>query len=305
MLQVGIVGLPNVGKSTLFNALTAAGVSAENYPFCTVEPNVGIVEVPDSRLGVIQALTGSVASVPAHIQFVEIAGLVKGASEGEGLGNRFLARIREVDAIAHVLRCFDDPDVTHVLGSLDPCRDLEVVETELALADLETLMRRKEQTEKKARSGERDAAREMAVLDRALEGLSRSGSLRELPLPVEQQFRDQGPHRGAAGPVCKPDPPRALHGAPSKPAGLPAAIRTSEGRRNRARSDRSPRCSPCTPPPAASGCRPCRRGDTRSAWPFPPSPRRRCTSRPPCAAPRLPARWCRCRSDGGSPPPCG
>ncbi|MGW8265771.1 MAG: redox-regulated ATPase YchF [Longimicrobiales bacterium] len=185
MVQVGIVGLPNVGKSTLFNALTAAGAPAENYPFCTVEPNIGIVEVPDPRLEVIRALTASAASVPTHIRFVDIAGLVRGASEGEGLGNRFLAQIREVDAIAHVLRCFDDPDITHVIGSIDPLRDLEVVETELALADLDTLARRREKTEKKARSGEKDAAREIAILDRLAEGLSHGGSLRAFPMPPE------------------------------------------------------------------------------------------------------------------------
>jgi len=185
MLQVGIVGLPNVGKSTLFNALTAARAPAENYPFCTVEPNLGIVEVPDRRLEVIHTLTGSAASVPAHIRFVDIAGLVKGASEGEGLGNRFLAQIREVDAIAHVLRCFENPDVTHVMGSVDPLRDLEVVETELELADLETLVRRKEKVEKKARSGEKDAQGEMAVLELLLGALSRGDPLRAVPLPPE------------------------------------------------------------------------------------------------------------------------
>jgi GTP-binding protein YchF len=185
MLQVGIVGLPNVGKSTLFNALTAAEAAAENYPFCTVEPNVGIVEVPDQRLGVIQTLAGSAASVPSHIRFVDIAGLVEGASEGEGLGNRFLAQIREVDAIVHVLRCFEDPDITHVAGTVDPIRDLGVVETELGLADLETLLRRKEKSEKKARSGEREAAREVALLDPLLASLSGRGSLRGVSLPPE------------------------------------------------------------------------------------------------------------------------
>ena len=166
MLKVGIVGLPNVGKSSLFNALTAAGAPSENYPFCTVEPNVGIVEVPDIRLDGIHELTGSKTRLPTVIQFVDIAGLVEGASEGEGLGNKFLGNIREVDAIAHVLRCFDDEDVTHVLGDVDPVRDREIVETELALADLDTVQRRLEKVEKKARSGEKEAIQEKVVLER-------------------------------------------------------------------------------------------------------------------------------------------
>ncbi|MGY8776990.1 MAG: GTPase, partial [Longimicrobiales bacterium] len=159
MLKVGIVGLPNVGKSSLFNALTAAGAPSENYPFCTVEPNVGIVEVPDVRLDRIHELGATKSRIPTVIQFVDIAGLVEGASEGEGLGNKFLGNIREVDAIAHVLRCFDDPDITHVLGEVDPVRDREIVETELALADLETVERRLEKVEKKAKSGEKEAIR--------------------------------------------------------------------------------------------------------------------------------------------------
>jgi len=178
MLQVGIVGLPNVGKSTLFNALTSAGAPADNYPFCTVEPNVGIVAVPDPRVRRIQELTGSQESVPTQIRFVDIAGLVKGASEGEGLGNQFLAQIREVDAIAHVLRCFEDPDVTHVAGTVDPIRDLEIVETELALADLETVERRQEKVGKKSRSGEKEAIREMAVLDQVRGALAEGRPLR-------------------------------------------------------------------------------------------------------------------------------
>jgi len=172
MIKVGIVGLPNVGKSCLFNALTAAGAPSENYPFCTVEPNVGTVEVSDARLEAVHALAGTPRSVPTVVRFIDIAGLVKGASVGEGLGNQFLAHIREVDAIAHVLRCFEDPDVAHVSGSVDPLRDREIVETELALADLELVESRLEKVEKKARSGEKDAQNEAAALRRALEALS-------------------------------------------------------------------------------------------------------------------------------------
>jgi hypothetical protein len=194
MLKVGIVGLPNVGKSSLFNALTAAGAPSENYPFCTVEPNVGIVEVPDVRLDRIHELGATKSRIPTVIQFVDIAGLVEGASEGEGLGNKFLGNIREVDAIAHVLRCFDDPDITHVLGEVDPVRDREIVETELALADLETVERRLEKVEKKAKSGEKEAIREKAVLDKAYEALSegkpvRSADLSDDDLPILKGFQ--------------------------------------------------------------------------------------------------------------------
>lgn len=166
MLRVGIVGLPNVGKSSLFNALTAAGVPSENFPFCTVDPNVGTVEVPDRRLDHLHELVGSKRKVPTFIHFVDIAGLVAGASQGEGLGNRFLSHIREVDAIAHVLRCFEDPNVTHVAGSVDPVRDRDIVETELVLADLESIERRRERLTKKARSGEKEAQRELALVER-------------------------------------------------------------------------------------------------------------------------------------------
>lgn len=187
MIDVGIVGLPNVGKSSLFNALTAAGAPSENYPFCTVDPNVGTVEVPDPRLGRIHELADSATTVPTVIRFVDIAGLVEGASEGEGLGNKFLANIREVNAIAHVLRCFEDPDVAHVSGTVDPRRDREVVETELALADLELVERRLERVSKKAKSGEEEARREKVALERALKPLTEGIPLRNADLSPEDR----------------------------------------------------------------------------------------------------------------------
>jgi GTP-binding protein YchF len=162
----GIVGLPNVGKSTLFNALTAtAAAQAANYPFCTIEPNVGRVAVPDPRLGVLSAIGKSQKTVPTSLEFVDIAGLVRGASKGEGLGNQFLANIRETDAIIHVLRCFEDSDVTHVEGSVDPIRDAETVETELMLADLDSLERRFTSLQKKARGGDRESAATVAIME--------------------------------------------------------------------------------------------------------------------------------------------
>jgi ribosome-binding ATPase len=163
-LSVGLVGLPNVGKSTLFNALSRAGAEAANFPFCTIEPNVGVVPVPDVRLTTLAQMASSQRTVPTSMRFVDIAGLVEGASKGEGLGNQFLAHIREVDAICHVVRCFDDPDVIHVRGGIDPLGDIEIVETELLLKDLETLEKRGDRSRRAARSGDKALQREADLI---------------------------------------------------------------------------------------------------------------------------------------------
>jgi len=187
----GIVGLPNVGKSTLFNALTAtASAQAANYPFCTIEPNVGRVAVPDPRLGVLAKIGKSQKIIPTSLEFVDIAGLVRGASKGEGLGNQFLANIREVDAIVHVLRCFEDDDITHVEGSVDPVRDAETVETELMLADLDSLEKRSIGLVKRARGGDKEAIAQMALIEPILAALTAGKSARTaIPKGEEEAVR--------------------------------------------------------------------------------------------------------------------
>jgi len=187
-LKCGIVGLPNVGKSTLFNALTKAGIAAENYPFCTIEPNVGIVEVPDPRLAKLAEFVKPERVLPAVVEFVDIAGLVAGASKGEGLGNQFLANIRECDAIAHVVRCFDDENVVHVAGKVDPVADIETINTELALADLATVEKQMARYAKVARAGgDKEAQRLVTVLEKCLTALNAARPVRALDLYEEEK----------------------------------------------------------------------------------------------------------------------
>ena len=186
-MKLGIVGLPNVGKSTLFNALTAAGADAANYPFCTVEPNVGMVDVPDPRIGILAEKVKPQRTVHAAVQFVDIAGLVKGASEGEGLGNQFLANIRETDAIVHVIRCFDDPDVVHVMGQVDPVRDRDVINIELVLADLAVVEKRLDRVRRAARGGEKEAQAELDLLERLHEALSAGRAARSVDIDPAQE----------------------------------------------------------------------------------------------------------------------
>ncbi|MGA1155618.1 MAG: redox-regulated ATPase YchF [Burkholderiaceae bacterium] len=185
-LQCGIVGLPNVGKSTLFNALTKAGIAAENYPFCTIEPNTGIVELPDPRLGQLAAIVSPERIMPATVEFVDIAGLVAGASKGEGLGNQFLANIRETDAIVNVVRCFEDENVVHVNGRVDPLADIETIATELALADLAGVEKQLAKAIKPARAGDKEAARVVSVLEKCQAELNLAKPIRGLDLSPEE-----------------------------------------------------------------------------------------------------------------------
>ncbi len=187
-LEVGIVGLPNVGKSTLFNAITKAGAEAANYPFCTIEPNVGIVAVPDARLEVLTKMYNSKKTTPATVRFVDIAGLVEGASKGEGLGNKFLEHIRQVDAIAHVVRCFEDENITHVANTIDPLRDIDTIQTELCLADLEIVDKRLERLTRVLKSGNKEAKAENEILNKIKAALDEAKPARNVDLTAEELF---------------------------------------------------------------------------------------------------------------------
>jgi ribosome-binding ATPase len=185
-MKCGIVGLPNVGKSTTFNALTKAGIAAENYPFCTIEPNIGIVEVPDTRLDQLSAIITPQRVVPAIVEFVDIAGLVAGASKGEGLGNQFLATIRETDAISHVVRCFDDPNVIHVAGKVDPLSDIAVIDTELALADMQSVEKALHKAQKNSRAGDKEAIKLVAILEPIMKHLDQGNPVRSMGFDDDQ-----------------------------------------------------------------------------------------------------------------------
>ena len=186
-IKCGIVGLPNVGKSTLFNALTRAQIAAENYPFCTIDPNVGVVPVPDPRLDALAAIVKPERILPTTVEFVDIAGIVKGASQGEGLGNKFLSHIREVDAITHVVRCFENDDVVHVAGKVDPLDDIDVINTELALADLDTVEKGLQRAEKAAKAQDKDAMRTRDVLKKVHEALDQGRPARALGLDENER----------------------------------------------------------------------------------------------------------------------
>jgi ribosome-binding ATPase len=200
-IKCGIVGLPNVGKSTLFNALTRAQIAAENYPFCTIDPNVGVVPVPDPRLAELATIVNPEKLVPAAMEFVDIAGLVAGASQGEGLGNKFLAHIREVDAIAHVVRCFDDGDIVHVAGKVDPLADIETINTELALADLTTVEKALERASKTAKSGDKESVRKVALFEKVRAQLNKAQPARALKLNEEENRDLKELHLLTAKPV--------------------------------------------------------------------------------------------------------
>ena len=200
-VKCGIVGLPNVGKSTLFNALTEAGIAAENFPFCTIEPNSGIVSIPDTRLDKLAELVAPEKLIPTTVEFTDIAGLVAGASKGEGLGNQFLANIRECDAIAHVVRCFEDENVTHVANTIDPAADIDTINAELALADLETVEKSLDRVTRVAKSGDKDAQLQVALLEKVKAHLDTAQPVRTLELYKEEQADLKSLHRLTCKPV--------------------------------------------------------------------------------------------------------
>lgn len=200
-LKAGIVGLPNVGKSTLFNAITQAGAESANYPFCTIDPNVGVVEVPDERMNKLAEIVHPERIVPTAFEFVDIAGLVKGASKGEGLGNKFLAHIREVDAIVHVVRCFEDPNITHVSGGVDPISDIETINLELILADLETVERRLERSRKNMKGGDKKVVQEVECLERIKEALYADQPARSVELSDDEKLLLRDLHLLTSKPV--------------------------------------------------------------------------------------------------------